>query len=107
MALHPNVVAFADNHFDCRHLLQRSVVHHGTDNATATIKTTMSRERVSGCGTWHIGWPVPGNIDTVRLSNGNCGRLGIPKRPTYYVASEPVKDWTAYVPKLAMDWSAP
>jgi hypothetical protein len=37
VALYPDVAPFADNRFDCGHLLQRSVIHHGTGKATATI----------------------------------------------------------------------
>jgi hypothetical protein len=58
---------------------------------------------MSVCGTWRIGWPSPVNIETTRLSNGNCGHLGIPKRPTYYAASESVRGWIACVPKL-LSW---
>ena len=42
---------------------------------------------MSECGTWPIGWPSPVNIETTRLSNGNCRRLGIPKRANYYTTT--------------------
>jgi hypothetical protein len=50
---------------------------------------------MSVCETWPIRWPSPVNVETTRVSNGNCGHLGIPKRPNYYAASESVKGWTA------------
>jgi hypothetical protein len=53
------------------------------------------------CGTWPIGWPGPLNTRTTRPLNGNCRRLGIPKRANYYTTSESVKEWTAYAPKLS------
>jgi hypothetical protein len=34
VVLYPDVVPFADNRFDCCDLLQRSVIHHGTDKAS-------------------------------------------------------------------------
>ena len=45
MALYPDVAAFADNHFDCCNQLWRGFIHHGTDEATATVENTMTRER--------------------------------------------------------------
>ncbi len=43
VALYPDVAPFADNRFDRCHLLQRSVIHHGTGKATATIEDHMTR----------------------------------------------------------------
>ena len=34
MALYPDVAPFADNRFDCRDLLQRNVIYHGTGRAS-------------------------------------------------------------------------
>src|SRR6266851_10112089 len=62
---------------------------------------------MSECGTWPIGWPGVVNIETTRPSNGNCGRLGIPKRASYWSTSESVKGWTACAPKLRKDSSLP
>ena len=44
MALYPDVAPFADNRFDCCDLLQRSVIHHGTGRATATIEDQETRQ---------------------------------------------------------------
>ena len=34
----PDVVSYIDSHFDCRNLLQRSVIHHGAEReASSTI----------------------------------------------------------------------
>jgi hypothetical protein len=38
VVLYPDVVPFADNRFDCCHLLQRSVIHYGACKASATIE---------------------------------------------------------------------
>jgi len=38
VALCPDVASNTDNRFDCCHLLQRSVIYHGTDKATATLE---------------------------------------------------------------------
>jgi hypothetical protein len=38
VVLYPDVAAFADNRFDCCHLLQRSVIHYGACKASATIE---------------------------------------------------------------------
>ena len=55
---------------------------------------------MSVCGTWPIGWPSLVTIETTGLLNGNCRRLGIPKRANYYTTRESVKGWTSYAPKL-------
>jgi hypothetical protein len=36
---YPDLVPFADNRFDCCDLLQRSVIHHGTDKASGISST--------------------------------------------------------------------
>ena len=42
---------------------------------------------------WNLAyrWPTAVNIETTRLSNGNCRRMGIPKRANYYTTRESVK----------------
>ena len=41
MVLFPDVVPFIDRRFDCCHLLQRNVIHHGTDK-TSGISSSYS-----------------------------------------------------------------
>jgi GAF domain-containing protein len=40
-----------------------------------------------------------GSIETVRLSNGNCRRMGIPKRTNYCTPRESAQGWTPYAPR--------
>src|SRR4051794_4690118 len=100
VALSADVAPLSDSHFDGCDLLQRSVVHYGACKVLATIENQhMSRECKSACGTWPIGWPTAGSIKITRLSNGNCRRMGIPKRANYCTTHASVKGWTPYAPK--------
>src|ERR1700730_6599979 len=71
VVLYPDVAAFADNRFDCCHLLQCSVVHHGTGKAsgirscyscqTNRLRTICSKRRNS----------VFGALGSIRTSGSN------------------------------------
>ena len=45
MVLYPDVVPFADNRFDCCDLLQRGVIHDGTDKASGTSSSYFMQNR--------------------------------------------------------------
>ena len=65
MALYPDVAPFADNRFDCRDLLQRNVIYHGTG-------------RASGISSWYTS-------QIVRLQ-----KIGLKRRTSAFGALGPI-----------------
>ena len=100
VALYADVAPLTDNHFDCCDLLQRSVVHYGACKVLATIENQhMSGERNERM--WNLAYRLAraGSIKITRLSNGNCRRMGIPKRANYCTTHESAQGWMPYAPR--------
>jgi hypothetical protein len=81
VALYPDVAPFADNRFDCRDLLQRNVIYHGTGKA-------------SGISSWYTS-------QTVRLQN-----IGVKRRTSDFGALGPIRRRESNLKLWAMSsWS--
>ncbi len=86
MVLYPDVVPFADNGFDCCDLdccdlLQRSVIHHGTDKASGMSSSYSCK--------------------TDRLQT-----IGLKRRTSVFGALEPIRTYETHLkPEAMRSWS--